>query len=101
MRILTFVAFVGFAIANWIAVSDKQTSLEYLAKPAALAALLLYALTGHHPSPWLIAALTFSLLGDVYLMLPVNLFAAGLAAFFLAHVSYLGALDASAGWRIF
>lgn len=100
MSFILFVVFVVFAIADWIAVSDKQTALEYVAKPAALGALLLFALTGHDPSGWLIVALLFSLLGDVYLMLPANLFVAGMAAFFLAHGSYLGALDASGGWRI-
>ncbi len=100
MSVISFLAFFAFAIADWIAVSNERTHIEYIVKPAALAALLVYALTGHHPSAWLIAALAFSLLGDVYLMLPVNLFIAGMVAFFFAHIAYIGALDASSGWRL-
>jgi len=96
---LTLLAFLAFALTDWVAVNDERRALEYVAKPAALAALLLYALTGGHSS-WLIAALALSLLGDVYLMLPTDLFLAGMAAFFLAHVAYVGAFDASLRWRI-
>ena len=82
------VAFAVFAVANWVAVWRGDTQLEYLTKPAALAALLVYAAIGANPSAWLCVALAFSLLGDIYLMLPVDLFAAGLGAFLLAHLAY-------------
>jgi uncharacterized membrane protein YhhN len=98
--VLSFLAFLAFAVADWVAVSREQKEFEYVAKPAVLAALLIYATTGADPSGWLIAALALSLLGDVYLMLPANLFAAGLAAFLLAHVSYIAAFDASWTARI-
>lgn len=94
------VAFAVFAIADWIAVARSDTQLEYLTKPAALAALLLYAAMGSEPSPWLIMALAFSLLGDVYLMLPVDLFAAGLGAFLLAHVAYIIDFDVPLASRL-
>lgn len=42
-----------------------------------------------------IAALTFSLAGDVALMLPSDQFIAGLAAFFVAHLIYIAATLAS------
>jgi uncharacterized membrane protein YhhN len=95
------VAFAIFAITDWIAVSNKQTRLEYVAKPATLAALLLYAANGPSASPWLIAALALSLLGDVYLMLPGDLFIAGLSAFLLAHFAYIVDIDATLGTRLF
>jgi uncharacterized membrane protein YhhN len=38
---------------------------------------------------WLLIALGFSLLGDVFLMLPADLFLAGLTAFLIAHVAYI------------
>jgi uncharacterized membrane protein YhhN len=38
---------------------------------------------------WFVAALVFSLLGDVFLMLPRDRFVAGLSAFLVAHVCYL------------
>jgi uncharacterized membrane protein YhhN len=96
---ICLVAFAVFAVTDWIAVSNKQTRLEYLAKPATLAALLLYAANGS-ASPWLIAALALSLLGDVYLMLPGDLFIAGLSAFLLAHLAYIGDIDATVGGRL-
>jgi uncharacterized membrane protein YhhN len=38
---------------------------------------------------WFVAALALSLLGDVFLMLPQDLFVQGLSAFLLAHVAYI------------
>ena len=89
------VAFVVFAAANWYAVARKDRQLEYVAKPAALASLIIYGSIGDHASAWLVTALAFSLLGDVYLMLPADLFAAGLGAFLLAHVAYIIDFDAA------
>jgi alkenylglycerophosphocholine/alkenylglycerophosphoethanolamine hydrolase len=94
------VAFAVFAVIDWIAVSNEQKRLEYVAKPAALAALLLYAANGAAASPWLIAALALSLLGDVYLMLPGDLVIAGLSAFLLAHLAYIGDMTATVGARV-
>lgn len=82
------------AVIDWIAVGRGIKPLEWIAKPATLALLLLWAAAGPAPSWALLAALTCSLLGDVYLMLPANLFAAGLGAFLLGHLGYIAALDA-------
>src|SRR4051794_41583322 len=38
---------------------------------------------------WFVAALVFSLAGDVFLMLPRDLFVAGLSAFLVAHLCYI------------
>jgi len=38
---------------------------------------------------WFVAALALSLLGDVFLMLPQDLFVAGLASFLLGHLAYV------------
>ena len=92
---IPFVAFAVFAVANWVAVGRGDKPMEYLTKPAALVALIVYAATGEQPSVWLIAALALSLLGDVYLMLPTDVFTAGLGAFLLAHVSYVIDFDVS------
>jgi uncharacterized membrane protein YhhN len=89
MAWVCLVAAAGFAVTDWIAVARGDKRLEYFAKPAALTALLLYAALGPNASWYLIAALGLSLLGDVYLMLPVDLFAAGLGAFLLAHIGYI------------
>jgi uncharacterized membrane protein YhhN len=92
-------AFALFAVTDWVAVARGATRLEYAAKPAALAALLVYACTGPAPSAWLLAALSLSLLGDVALMLPGDRFVAGLGAFLLAHVAYVVAFEATPAAR--
>lgn len=94
-------AFALFAATDWIAVYKARKRIEYVAKPAALAALLLYASNGPATSGWLIAALALSLLGDVYLMVPGDLFIAGLSAFLLAHLAYIADIDASTSGRLF
>ncbi len=95
-----FVAFAVFAVANWMAVARGDKGLEYLTKAAALVPLTVWAATGDNVSPWLIAALALSLLGDVYLMLPTDVFTAGLGAFLLAHVAYVIDFDVPLGSRM-
>jgi uncharacterized membrane protein YhhN len=92
---LCLIAALVCAGIDWIAVAQERRGLEYLAKPATLGLLLLYAALGAHVSWFLIAALTLSLLGDVYLMLPDELFPAGLGAFLLAHLAYVAGFDAT------
>ena len=103
MNAATAVAFAAaavFAVGNWIAVAKTdrtQTSrvLEYVCKPATLAALIAAAALLDPAADartwraWFVAALVLSLAGDVLLMLPQDLFVAGLAAFLVAHVLYL------------
>jgi uncharacterized membrane protein YhhN len=104
MAHVCLIAAIAFAVADWVAVARRWQLLEYLAKPATLGCLLLYAALGAHASWYLIAALALSLLGDVYLMLPERLFPAGLAAFLLAHLAYIADFDATilarAGWFV-
>jgi uncharacterized membrane protein YhhN len=95
MAHVCLIAAIAFAVADWVAVARRWQLLEYVAKPAALGCLLLYAALGAHTSWYLIAALALSLLGDVYLMLPDRLFPAGLAAFLLAHLAYVADFDAT------
>lgn len=97
---LTLLAFAVAAIVDWVAVAQGRQTLEWIAKPAALALLLLWAALGPATGWPLLAALAFSLLGDVYLMLPANLFVAGLAAFLVGHLAYIDAFDAALGWRV-
>jgi alkenylglycerophosphocholine hydrolase len=91
--------FWAFALLDWIAVARGWKPLEYLAKPATLLALLAWVASAPQASPWLLAALAFSLLGDVFLMLPANLFVAGLGSFLAGHLAYLGAFAAPWGAR--
>ena len=70
--------------------------LHWLFKP--LTTLLIASMVWRTPSTsppyraWLLAGLALSTAGDVFLMLPVDAFVAGLASFLLAHLAYLLAL---------
>jgi uncharacterized membrane protein YhhN len=74
-------------------VARGNKRFEYVCKPAVMVALVGVALL-LHPTyggrrDWFVAALALSLLGDVFLMLPRDLFVAGLASFLLAHLAYV------------
>jgi uncharacterized membrane protein YhhN len=81
-----------FAVLDWYAVAEQDKRLEYLCKPATLALLTAVALAIHptHDArrTAFVVALLLSLAGDVFLMLPRDLFAGGLAAFLLGHLAY-------------
>ncbi|HZP43181.1 MAG TPA: lysoplasmalogenase [Candidatus Binatia bacterium] len=94
-------AFGAFALADWAAVATGRRALEWVAKPAALGALLAWAATGPHAGPALVLALAFSLAGDVCLMLPVDAFLPGLASFLAAHLCYVAAFAAPPGVWLF
>jgi uncharacterized membrane protein YhhN len=47
---------------------------------------------------FLVVALVFSLVGDVFLMLPGNYFIPGLASFLVAHVFYIALFRQGQGW---
>lgn len=89
------------AVVDWVAVATRTKPVEYVAKPATLALLVAVAvvLDPHHADrrAWFVAALVLSLAGDVFLMLPRDLFVAGLASFLLGHVAYTVGLDLHAG----
>jgi uncharacterized membrane protein YhhN len=80
-------------------------ALVYVAKPLATLAILgLAALAAPQADPrvarWILIGLVFSLAGDVLLMLPSDRFAAGLASFLLAHLCYIAAFTAQAGFQL-
>lgn len=79
---------LAFAVADWFAVATGNKRAEYFFKPAFLSALIVLATLQDAPDP-VVAALVFSLVGDVFLMLPRDsLFIYGLASFLFAHVAY-------------
>lgn len=82
-----------FAVIDWVAVDRRERRVEYVAKPGTLLFLLLTALVLSPDSgsqrAWFVAALAFSLAGDVFLMLPRDRFVYGLASFLAAHVAYM------------
>ena len=84
------------AVVDWVAVARDDTRLEYAAKPAVLAALVVAAavLPDAHTDLvdrkwWFVAALACCLLGDVLLMLPGDLFIPGLVAFLVGHALFI------------
>ncbi len=89
-----FFALAGVAaLLNWIAVERKTKMLEYVAKPATTA-LLIGAAVALNPDnsgerAWVVAALVLCLMGDVFLMLPQDLFVPGLASFLIGHVLFV------------
>jgi len=94
-----FLALAGVAApADWSAVVRKDKRIEYLAKPATLGALILAAVALDPDVDamrvWFVIALALSLVGDVFLMLPGNLFVQGLGAFLLAHLAYIAGFAA-------
>jgi uncharacterized membrane protein YhhN len=84
---------LAIAAVDWIAVQNDRRPVEYVAKPLTMVALVGVALAVHPYDDtvrlWFVAALVLSLAGDVFLMLPRDLFVAGLASFLLAHVAYV------------
>ena len=89
------------AAGDWVAVARRNKALEYLCKPAATAALVGVAATLDPSSgprrTAVVVALVLSLAGDVFLMLPRDLFVAGLGAFLLAHIAYVVGFRLDAG----
>lgn len=90
-----FGAFVAVLIGDLIAISLLNKPMEYVFKPALMLILgfFVYKNTPHlgRRDAFLFVAVGFSWLGDVLLMLNElpNSFLYGLAAFLLAHVSYI------------
>lgn len=84
------------AAVDWWAVAKHNRRLEYLAKPAAMSALVaVAAVAGDAPSDvrtWLVIGAVFGLIGDIAL-LPEGetTFMVGLGAFAIGHLAYVGA----------
>lgn len=95
--LIAFAAAGVFAVGDWIAVARGAKPLEYVGKPATLVALVAAAALLDPADPaqraWFVAALVFSLGGDVFLMLPRDLFVFGLASFLVGHLAYVVGLN--------
>lgn len=78
-----------------------RQSRIYLLKPLTTSLIIITAIVGQDPISGvykisIIVGLIFSLIGDVFLMLPEDRFVAGLVSFLLAHISYLIAFTGDA-----
>ena len=90
----------ALAVLDWWTLVGGKRGLGYLTKPGVIVALLAWLATQGVGGAFLLALL-FSLLGDIFLMLPRERFTAGLGAFLLAHLAnsggFLGAGQAFSG----
>jgi len=91
---------LALGIVNWIAVAREKKRVEYVAKPGTLilviitALLLMRGTNNARLALFFVLGLCFSLVGDVFLMLPgERFFIPGLIAFFIAHVFYIIGLN--------
>jgi uncharacterized membrane protein YhhN len=89
---------VAIAVLDWIAVAIGNRFMEYILKPLTMVALVCVAVSIDPSSDnarWLLViGLVLSMAGDIFLMLPADLFVPGLASFLLAHIFYVVALAA-------
>lgn len=88
------------AFGDWIAVWRSSRAAEYALKPLTLLLLIAAAVALRDQAPMLVwaftvAALAFSLVGDIFLMRPGRFFLGGLGAFLVAHVAYVGSFTAT------
>ena len=96
---MTGAAFLLLALAlvaacgDWIAVHQGAKGLEYVCKPLTMVLLIGAAVALDPQDPtvraWFVVALLLCLAGDVFLMLPDDLFVFGLGAFLLGHIAYI------------
>jgi alkenylglycerophosphocholine hydrolase len=92
------IAFI-LAILNWIAADRQIKPLEYVTKPATMLALLWWigSSVGLGGSMlWFSLGVVFCLAGDVFLMIPRDMFIFGLVSFLLGHICYIVGLNNSA-----
>ena len=87
----------AFAIGDWVAVARASKPVEYVCKPATLVLLIAVAVAldpvHGDTRTWFVVALVLSLLGDIFLMVPRDLFVFGLGAFLLGHIAYAVGLN--------
>ena len=90
---ILLVATGAAAVADWIAVGTSNLLLEYAAKPAVMVGLIAVALTLRATNPaqrwFFVAALALGLASDVFLMLPRDMFLAGLVAALVEHMAFI------------
>jgi uncharacterized membrane protein YhhN len=95
--ILIALAF-SLAALDWLAVAIHFKPLEYFAKPAVMVLLILWIWSeGGFKGAlvWFALGITFSLAGDVFLVLPKEQLIPGLIAFLMAHLLYIAGFNNS------
>ena len=89
--LLAVTAAIG--VVDWVSVARTIRWLEYVTKPGFMLGLILVALALHPANnaerTFFIVALTLGLVSDVFLMLPADMFLAGLVAALVEHLAYI------------
>ena len=84
---------LAIAALDWVSVAVAVRWLEYATKPGFMVGLIAVALAMHPVDTteraFFVVALAFGLASDVFLMLPRDLFIAGLAAALIEHLVYI------------
>jgi uncharacterized membrane protein YhhN len=86
----------GAAVVDWVAILKKWPRAKYITKPLVILILLAWLIlfAGLKGETVLFAmALIFSVMGDIWLMIPGSYFLLGLVSFFLAHCAYIAAFN--------
>lgn len=87
-------------LCDWWAVTNDRTEVEAAAKPLVMVGLIATVAASAGAASavaplWLtVAALAFGLLGDVFLLPPIDRFIPGLASFLVGHLFYIAAFIA-------
>ncbi|MDH0304312.1 MULTISPECIES: lysoplasmalogenase [unclassified Pseudomonas] len=79
------------AVLYLCAVANQMPWLALASKPIPVLALLIWLGSAERTTyrHWIMLGLGFSLVGDIFLVLPADLFVFGLSAFLCAHLCYL------------
>jgi uncharacterized membrane protein YhhN len=87
-------AALAAAVADWVAVARGSKRAEFVLKPLPMLLLICATIAFRTDEAavrfdFTVAALVLSLAGDVFLMVPTDLFVSGLASFLMAHIAYV------------
>jgi uncharacterized membrane protein YhhN len=92
MPIYPLIISLVFAILDWIAVERKIKKLEYIAKPMTMVALMAWIVLSADVTgqmTWFMIGAILCLAGDIFLMIPRDMFIFGLIAFLSGHILYI------------
>lgn len=101
--ILTILAIISAVIHMWAEYNGPPVLISIF-KPLTMLFIITIAVLAKSPPSRkykvaIIAGLIFSLSGDIFLILPVDLFIAGLISFLIAHLFYIFAFRSGRPWR--
>lgn len=96
MSYYPIIIIILLAVLDWIAAERSWKSMEYVVKPATMLAILwwIWLSTGWGGSMlWFSLGVIFCLAGDIFLMIPREMFIFGLLVFLLGHICYILGLN--------